>query len=149
MERLFASIPAVLKGLGPNAKTDEALIFAAWRSAAGKPLNERTAAVEFFDNRLVVAVTDETWRRHLEDLSPQLLARINSGFDAGTVRFIEFVIDLKAVNAEKSSSQGSENREGSSVDPSLAKAADVIKNDDLREQFLSTAATYLDRQDRT
>ncbi len=76
MEQLFGAIPLVLSGLGQNAEVDEAVVFAAWGRSAGDALRKRTRTVEFFENRLVVAVADETWRRHLEDLSPQMLVAL-------------------------------------------------------------------------
>ena len=67
MEQLFGAIPSALNGLGPNANVDEAVVFAAWARCAGDLLRVRTAPLEFFENRLVIAVSDQTWRRHLEE----------------------------------------------------------------------------------
>ena len=41
-------------------------------------------------DELVISVADVTWKRHLEDLSPQMVAKINALLPAGTVRRIEF-----------------------------------------------------------
>ncbi len=92
MEKLFGAIPSVLKGLGSNAKTDEAIVFAAWKQCAGGLLASRTTPIEFSSHRLVVAVADKTWQRHLEELAPQMLAKLNGSLGSGTVRFIEFRI---------------------------------------------------------
>ena len=97
MEQLFSAIPAVLKELGSNAEADEAIAFAAWKRCAGELLSTRTAPVEFFENRLVIAVADKTWQRHLEDLSPQMLVKLNDALGQGTVKFIEFRIDPSAL----------------------------------------------------
>ena len=106
MEQLFGAIPSVLSGLVTNDKSDEAVVFAAWKHCAGDLLKTRTAAVEFFENRLVVAVADETWARHLEDLSPQMLYKLNASLGKGTVKFIEFRINEKAVNAVRENTEG-------------------------------------------
>ena len=90
MEQLFTAIPAVLKNLEPNADADKAIVFAAWRRCAGSALAARTTPLKFGGNRLVVAVEDETWRRHLEILSPQMLVKLNAALGQGTVKFIEF-----------------------------------------------------------
>jgi hypothetical protein len=90
MEQLFNAIPAVLKELGSNRETDKAIAFAAWKRCAGEQLSGRTTPVEFFENRLFIAVEDKTWQRHLEDLSPQMLAKLNDYLGQGTVKFIEF-----------------------------------------------------------
>src|SRR6187549_3709000 len=124
MERLFASIPGALNALGHNAKIDEAMVFAAWRSCAGEMLNERTAAAEFFENRLVVAVTDKTWQRHLEELSPQILVKLNGRLEQGTVRFIEFVIDADAVNRASRAADREEKIDRSGLSLDLTRAAE-------------------------
>lgn len=93
MEQLFGSIQSVLKNLGPNVKIDEAIVFSAWKQCAGELLSAWTKPLEFSENRLVIAVADKTWRRHLEELSPQMLVRLNSELGQGTVKFIEFRVD--------------------------------------------------------
>lgn len=148
MERLFSAIPEVLNGLSPNAKVEEAIVSAAWRACAGERLNERTAVIKFLENRLVVAVIDETWRRHLVDLSPEMLARINGRLEKGTVRFIEFVIDAKAVRDAMTPANVTSDSGYGDVSPDLAAAAEAIKDDHLRNQFVSAAATYLSKQER-
>lgn len=148
MEQLFGAIPSVLSGLGPNAQTDEAVVFAAWARCAGELLRERTAPLEFFENRLVVAVADETWRLHLEDLSPQMLVKINGSLGHGTVKFIEFRVDEMAINAKRTAAgaASSDATMSAKVAPSLERAAEAIADEGLRRQFLSAAASYLEKQ---
>src|SRR5258708_31521116 len=144
MEQLFGAIPSVLSSLGPNADIDEAVVFAAWARCAGDLLRERTAPLEFFENRLVIAVSDETWARHLEDLSPQMLVRINGSLGQGTVTFIEFRINAAAVKAaHETENVVSADDIPPEAPPSLAAAAEAITDEDLRKQFLSAAASYL------
>lgn len=100
MERLFGAIPAVLRDLGAPDAVIRSLVLASWNQAAGDLLGERTKAVEFANERLVVAVEDATWKHHLEDLAPQLLARLNSVAGQGMVKFIEFRVDPSARNQE-------------------------------------------------
>ena len=92
MEQLFGSSQSVLKELEPNAKTDEAVAFAAWKHCAGEGLSIRTEPLEFSNKRLVIAVADKTWQRNLEELSPQMLVKLNDHLGQGTVKFIEFQI---------------------------------------------------------
>lgn len=146
MEQVFGAIPSVLNGLSSNGDVDEAVVFAAWKRCAGELLNERTIAIEFFENRLIVAVADRTWQRHLEDLSPQMLYKINSSLGDGTVRFIEFRIDERAVSDSRKSKTPSTEIAAPEVSQSLINAADAISDESLRQQFLSAAAEYLERQ---
>ncbi len=90
MEQLFGAITEVLKGLEPNPAADEAIAFAAWKRCAGPQISERTAPLKFEKSHLVIAVADETWKRNLEDLSPQMLVKLNDWLGRGTVKFIEF-----------------------------------------------------------
>lgn len=145
MERLFGTIPAVLGGLGANESADEAIVTAAWKRNAGELLRERTEPIEFFENRLIVAVADQTWQRHLEELSPQMLAKLNGSLGQGTVKFIEFRIDATAI-ADRIAKNTIAEVPITEVTPSLAAAAESIADDSLREHFLSAAATYLARQ---
>ena len=95
MEQLFGSIQAVVKNLEPNEKVSESVVFAAWKQAAGESLSARASAVEVRDRRLVVTVEDDTWRKSLEGLAPQLLAKMNSLLGPGALSFIEFHVGMK------------------------------------------------------
>ena len=146
MEQLFGAIPKVLDELGPNAEIEQAVVFAAWKRCAGAALAERTLPTDFFENRLVIAVEDEMWRRHLEDLSSQLIARINGYLDTGRLKFIEFRVEPKRFREMRRRSQkASESKP--EAPPSLADAAECITDPALRARFLETAAEYLARQE--
>lgn len=93
MEQLLSAIPAVLKNLEANPEADKAVAFAAWKRCSGELLRSRTTPVDFADSRLVIGVADKTWQQHLQDLSPQMLVKLNDYLGQGTVRFIEFRID--------------------------------------------------------
>ena len=147
MEQLFGAIPAVLGGLEPNEKIGEAVVFAAWSRCAGEALRERTVPVEFVRKRLIVAVSDRMWQRHLEELSPQMLFKINGSLGHGTVRFIEFRVDENAVIGTRNPTTAAISEKAPPyIAPSLAQAANAIADENLREQFLSAAATYLAKQ---
>lgn len=145
MERLFGTIPAVLSGLGVNDRATEAMVFVGWRQTAGEMLSERTSPVEYFESRLVIAVEDRIWQRHLEDLAPQMLAKLNGTLGQGTVKFIEFRI-ASATLADAMKKRAREVRVAETrppISPSLVDAADAIADESLRESFLNAAAAYL------
>ncbi len=149
MEQLFGAIPAVLNVLGPNAEIDQAVVFAAWKRCAGGLLNERTEPVQFFENRLIVAVEDDMWRRHLEELSPQMLARINGHVGNGTLKYIEFRVEPQTIGAARKKKTGAPAENAGNVPPSVSEAALKIADEALRQSFLDAAAEYLARQGRT
>lgn len=148
MEPLFGAIPKVLGEIVPNACVNSAVVFAAWSRCAGDLLKMRTAPVNFTANRLVIAVEDKIWQRNLEDLSPKMLVKLNMSLGQGTVKFIEFRVNKKAIDAIRERNQNANKTTETPVEAplSLIKAADAITNVNLREQFLSSAAVYLERQ---
>ncbi len=146
MEQLFGAISDALSGLGPNAEVDEAVVFAAWKRCAGQMVAERTIPQEFFECRLVIAVEDNIWRRHLEELAPQMIARMNAFLGDGKVRFIEFRIQPRSFTARASLTAMGLDSNAPVVPPSVADAAKNITDPSLRTSFLETAAEYLSRQ---
>ena len=145
MEQLFGAIPQVLSGIPHETIADEALVIAAWSQCAGEMLRERTVPISFEKKRLVIAVEDITWQRHLEDLSPTMLAKLNSTLGHGTVTFIEFRIDKKAVKAKHAAEKASV-KAIPPVPKDLEKAANMIADATFRENFLAAAGVYFDRQ---
>ncbi len=95
MERLLDTLPAILRSLEPNALATEAMVLGAWAQVAGDGIAARSRATSFAEKRLVVSVPDDIWRRHLEELSPQMVARLNERLGQGTVTFIEFRVDAR------------------------------------------------------
>lgn len=142
MEPIFSTIPSVVYGLDAGSAATPALAFAAWKNVAGELLNERTVATTLEDSHLTVAVEDETWQRHLEGLAPQMLARLNGALRQSEVKRIEFVVDAKAVarSKEKTRQRTAEEYE---VPESLARAANAIADESLRENFVAAAGAYL------
>lgn len=145
MEQLFSAIPQALSGIPHDTIADEALTFAAWSQCAGEMLRERTVPISFEKKRLVIAVEDKTWQRHLEDLSPTMIAKINSTLGYGTVTFIEFRIDKKAV-AARHAIEKAMTKTVSPVSKDLENAANAIADQGFKENFLAAAGVYLDRQ---
>jgi hypothetical protein len=149
MEQLFGAIPKLLKVLGKNAEVEQAVVFAAWKRCAGGLLNERTEPLEFFENRLVVAVEDNMWRRHLEELSPQMLARINGQLGKGILKYIEFRVQPKTFENARQNDLSSKSFRAEEVPPAINLAAQSIADVGLRKAFLKAAAEYLAKQGRS
>ncbi len=92
MDQLFTVLPSILKQVEHSPRAVESVVFAAWRRAAGEPLSRRAVPVDFTEKRLTIAVEDKTWQKPMQELAPQLLARINHSVGDGTVEYIEFQI---------------------------------------------------------
>ena len=146
MEQVFGAIPDALGGLGSNSAVNEAVIFAAWKRCAGSVLARRAVPREFFENRLVIAVEDQMWRRHLEELAPQMIARINGFLNEGTVRFIEFRVEPGRSRTDRRVNENVSDEPSLDVPKSVAQAALNISDLSLRASFLEAASEYLARQ---
>lgn len=150
MNELFRALPALLDEMGDNEKVREAVIFAAWRRIAGEGLRLQAVPYRLYQKHLTVAVESEMWRRHLESLSGQMIFKINSALGSALVTFIEFRVNEEAIRQERSKDQKSAMTDAElheialeQVTPKLRRAADAIKDDNLRYQFLLAAGSAL------
>jgi hypothetical protein len=143
MEQLFGAIPSVLRIVGSNAETDEAVVFAAWKRCAGSMVAERTLPLKFIESRLIVAVVDDLWRRNLEDLAPQMLPRINANLANGSVRFIEYRVEPKHFRKTAVVDESVVPEVLEKLPQSISDAANNIADLKLRARFVKTAAEYL------
>lgn len=155
MNELFRALPALLKEMGDNEPLREAVIFAAWRKIAGEGLKEKAVPFRLYQKHLVVAVESEMWKRHLESLSGQMIFKINSALGQAQVTFIEFRVDEESIREERAKHRKNlmdveELREIAleKVTPKLRAAADAIKDDNLRYQFLLAAGSALAQKER-
>lgn len=151
MDELFGPLAAVLEQFEDSAPLQEPLVRAAWRKIAGDLLNEQTAPLEFAEKRLVVAVTGEQWKGHLEDLSGQMIFKLNALFGSPVVRYIEFRVDETAVrSAHEIRNEPSEARFAAEAAAELGRdvrdASAAIHDDELRARFLGAAGSCLLRR---
>ena len=153
MNELFRALPALLKEFDDNETVREAVAFAAWRKIAGESLRQHAVPFQLNQKRLTIAVKSETWRKHLEHLSGQMIFKLNSALGQAVVTFIEFRVDEAAVEKEnyKETKQTLSDEELEEialeeVTPQMRRAADAIKDDNLRYQFLLAAGSCLARK---
>lgn len=145
------TLPGLMKNFPSGDEVRKAIVFAAWKTAAGPELARRAVPMEFADGRLVVAVPGDAWRRNLESLSGQLLYKLNSAFDRPTVQYIEFRVDESAVSAR--ADVGSADAAGKSgqaalksVPKEVKRAAAAIEDKALRRAFLLAAGGCMGRR---
>ena len=152
MNELFRALPALLKEFDDNEAVREAVAFAAWRKIAGDALRDHAVPFQLAGKRLIVAVSSETWRKHLEHLAGQMIFKINSKLSSAVVTFIEFRVDETAVKAERAkylkskTAAISEEAALNEITPKMRHSADAIKDDNLRYQFLLAAGSCLVRK---
>lgn len=153
MNELFRALPALLREFEDNQEMREAVTFAAWRKIAGETLRERAVPHRLFKKHLVIAVMSDTWKKHLEHLSGQMIFKLNSILGSAVVTYIEFRIDeefvLKDRAKHRSQIVSNEDIKEQAMDEVTAKlrhSADAIKDDHLRYQFLMAAGSCLARK---
>ena len=153
MEDLFRALPALLKEFEENESLREAVTFAAWRRIAGESLCEHAVPFRLYKKHLIIAVAHETWKRHLERLSGEMIFKINSVLGSAVVTFIEFRVDEKTLLQERRKNRKETISDEEQIEialeevsPKLRFSADKIKDDNLRYQFLLAAGSCLARK---
>ena len=102
----------MLKHLDGHDRAAEPIVFAAWKHCVDGALAENVVPLRLEDDRLIVAVANETWRRNVADLGPELAARINRTLGSRSVAYIDFRIDALAVTEHRQSLQASDGKRG-------------------------------------
>ena len=158
MEDLFRALPALLKefeAIDEKGTLREAVVFAVWRRVAGESLHQHAVPIRLYRKHLIIAVAHETWKRHLERLSGEMIFKINSKLGAAQVTFIEFRVDEASVEEFRAKNRKNQIADEDleeialeAVTPNLRFSADQIKDDNLRYQFLLAAGGCLARKKR-
>jgi hypothetical protein len=152
MQELLAALSVILKWFGDSDEVRRAVVFSAWRKAAGEALYDRASPISFDGRKLFIAVPDRTWKRNLESLSSEMIYRINALLGMSAVKFIEFVIDSgRATNAGPVDGRNAESasRALNNITEPIRRAAETISDDELRRTFLLAAGSCLAREERT
>lgn len=155
MHELFETLRAMLKTMPDNTDVRRAVVFAAWRRAAGPSVYVHAQAFSLEDKKLTVAVDNMTWHRQLVSLAPQYLMKISSVIGNGVIDFIDFQIMPEMFSATPDDELGinaAENALNELGSPELLNAAGKIGDDELRKNFLLAAAgslAYKKRNGRT
>lgn len=155
MQDILRAFPAVLKHLDTEGDAVEPVVLAAWRRVVDGALAENIVPLRLENNRLIAAVSSETWRRQVADLGPVLAERLNDALGAKLVKFIQFEIDARVVAEHRKSLRQNEaaDIERSQIEDQLRgdlePASESIADDRLRETFLAAAAASLARRANT
>jgi hypothetical protein len=135
--------PKLLERAGDNHELAESAAITAWKRVAGEGLAHHATPISLRDQTLVVAVADDVWKKQLERMSKELVARINKLLRREVVTAIEFRVNARAMKTRTGIAR---------TDKVVAPPANVIasaaeiQDPDLRERFLSAATNCLDRR---
>jgi hypothetical protein len=151
MEDLIQSLPKLLRAAGESEEVLEAASFAAWRRVAGEALRGCAVPFRLYRKTLVVAVPDTTWRKQLEQVSPQLIFRLNSMLGQAVVTYVEFRVDPKTIRQERERLGRTEDDRLVQEEDALRRAGEIneaasaIHDEDLRRRFLLAAGSCMNR----
>jgi Dna[CI] antecedent DciA-like protein len=151
VESIFTAVPRILEQFETNTEAREAFVFAAWRRSVGELLNEHTTPVELIDERLRVAVSSLTWKRHLESMAPEILAKLSAALGRPAVVFIEFFVDETIGRIRRRPAEESKIVTVDTADDAfseLRESAEAIEDEALKEKFVLAAAHCLERKKR-
>ena len=152
MQDLFRTLPALIREIEGSDEVREAVAFSAWRRVAGGPMADRTTPITLEVKRLVIAVADKAWKRNLEDLSGQMLFKLNAVMGTSLVNFIEFRVDPASIkNSLSAASSAAELEEAeraalAGLAPDLLASAATIQDESMRRTFMLAAANCLARK---
>ena len=146
MNSLLKLLPMLMRQAGDNEEVREQAVFTAWRTVAGKSLARSCVPFRLYQKQLVIAVQDLTWKKQMEAVVGEFLFRLNSLLGASLVTFIEFRVDPHhVINSRQPDEQGFDFQHTAELTDDLRAAAEQIKDEALRAQFLRAAAKYLER----
>ncbi len=155
MHELLHTLPTILRQAEDTQELRESVVFAVWRHIAGEGLRERAVPIALIEKKLIVAVADKTWKRNIEDLSGQMIFKINSMLKQTLVTFIDFQINAKVIEKERLKRvkilfDDEELKEIAAqyISPKIQASANSIKDESLREQFLLAAGSSLAQKHR-
>jgi len=146
MDSLLKLLPMILRLSGDHEEVREQAAFTAWRVTTGEQLAHSCQPFRLYRKNLIIAVSDETWKKQMESMSSPLIFRLNSLFGQPLVTLLEFRVDPKHVaKAGARPPQVFQFRQTQELEAELKPAADQIRDDELRNLFLRAAAKYLER----
>ena len=136
--------PKILERAGNNPELAEAAAITAWKRIAGEGLGNHATPLKLRDRTLMVAVTDDVWKKQLERMSKELTSRMNKLLRREVVTAIEFLVDSRATKIQTAITR----TDKVVVPPAnvIASAAE-IQDSGLRERFLSAARNCIDRRE--
>ncbi|MEW6736194.1 MAG: DUF721 domain-containing protein [Acidobacteriota bacterium] len=145
MDGIIKLLPSLVRLAQNNEDVCESASFVAWRMAVGEAIARISLPIRLNRKTLVVAVIDETWQRQLEQISGQILFKLNTLLGSAVVTGVEFSVDPSVVPLTQSQ-KAVLIPSPPTPDPVLEQCAEQIADTDLRARFLKAASRYLQAQ---
>lgn len=144
MNAFISTLPGVFDAIEASDEVRDAFVFAAWRNIAGEQVGTRTMPLRVEGKRLVIAVTDKTWKRNLETLASQLVFKLNVALGKSLIDFIEFCVSPLDVLPRTSTAATVDDEAPAPM--AVTVSARSIRNEELRSAVLKAASNCLSRK---
>lgn len=139
---LSNQIPNLLKQLPENKELAGSVVCAVWSEVVGEALAQRTRPIKLHGATLIVAVPSLVWRRELKPVQGEILRKLEQRLGPGLVRQLEFKCD----EAFDESAPARHAPTPSVSTAGLNMPMEEIKDEDLRQQLVKAASSYLAHQ---
>lgn len=153
MDDFFRTFSRLFLKLDDQGRAREILVIGAWNKSLNGQLAKNVIPVRLEKKKLIAGVRDETWRRNVADLGPEIAGRLNAVLGGNFVEFVEFqVVPGERFDLVRGASDDRIGKDEWSaaqeklLTDDIREAADSIEDDELREKFLAAAGSSLTRR---
>lgn len=138
-------LPRLLRANGSNP---ELAVKLAWSRAAGPGLRRNAIPRGIVGGILTIAVADAIWQKQLQQMSRELIFRVNNLLGESVVKSLVFQIDPRMVSQaqETSKQRTAKKSHGAKASTELLFAAGTIADEDLRARFIRAAENCMARR---
>ena len=137
-------LPKLLRANGGS----ELAVRLAWARAAGPHLRGNAIPLNLAEGVLSVAVADAIWQKQLQQMSAELISRVNNLLGQHVVNSLIFRIDPKTISAAQPAPQTRERKTREiKAPPQILFAAGAIADEELRGKFIRAAGNCVARRD--
>ena len=135
--------------LRDNSGNVELAVHLAWSRVAGKGLRRHVVPGAFDGNNLTVSVADAIWQKQLQQMSAELIFRMNMLLGKKVVQSLGFQIDPASVSRAQGAypTREEEKRRPAKAPTELLFAAGAIADEELRARFIRAAENCIARRD--
>ena len=120
----------------------------AWARAAGPHLRRIAIPLNLAEGVLSVAVADTLWQKQLQQMSAELIIRVNNLLGQRVVNSLRFRIEPETISGAQAGPRTRErNTQEIKAPPQILFAAAAIADEELRAKFIRAAGNCLARRE--
>lgn len=146
MEELLSLLPIILQRAGYQQEVCEQAAFAAWERAVGDAISMNCVPFRLHEKRLIVLIASPIWKAQLQQMTSEIIFKIDRLLGAPLVTYIEYRVDPRQVAAHHQRRGEVRFERLEEVMNELESDANQIADPELRRVFLRAASKSLARQ---